>query len=38
MTVDASLATLDCMLRHRWIDDDACVGIESLFSAPLATR
>lgn len=38
MTVDASLATLDCLLRHRWIDDDACAGIESLFSAPLATR
>jgi 8-oxo-dGTP pyrophosphatase MutT (NUDIX family) len=36
MTVDASLATLDCMLRHRWIDEDACVGIESLFAAPLA--
>lgn len=37
MTVDASLATLDCMLRHRWIDEDACLGIESLFAAPLAT-
>ncbi|PMS21225.1 DUF4743 domain-containing protein [Trinickia dabaoshanensis] len=35
MTVDASLATLDCMLRHRWIDEEACAGIESLFVAPL---
>ncbi|WP_206954552.1 NUDIX hydrolase [Trinickia acidisoli] len=38
MTVDASLATLDCMLRRRWIDDDACAGIESLFAAPLVMR
>ncbi|MGN6082641.1 DUF4743 domain-containing protein [Trinickia sp.] len=37
MTVDASLATLDCMLRHRWIDEDVCLGIESLFAAPLVT-
>lgn len=34
MTVDASLATLDCMLRHRWLDEQACAGIESLFAAP----
>jgi 8-oxo-dGTP pyrophosphatase MutT (NUDIX family) len=38
MTVDASLATLDCMLRHRWIDEDACAGIEALFAAPFVTR
>ena len=38
MTVDASLATLDCMLRHGWIDEDACAGIEALFTAPFATR
>jgi len=37
MTVDASLATLDCLLRHRWIDDEACAGIEALFAAPLVT-
>ncbi|MFM0738431.1 DUF4743 domain-containing protein [Paraburkholderia xenovorans] len=34
MTVDASLATLDCLLRRRWIDDDACAGIEPLFAPP----
>jgi 8-oxo-dGTP pyrophosphatase MutT (NUDIX family) len=34
LTVDASLATLDCMLRHRWIDDEACAGIEALFAPP----
>ncbi len=38
MTVDASLATLDCMLRHRWIDEEAAVGIETLFAAPLVAR
>ena len=38
MTVDASLATLDCMLRHRWIDEEACAGIEALFAAPFVTR
>ncbi|MEM5434815.1 NUDIX hydrolase [Paraburkholderia diazotrophica] len=31
MTVDASLATLDCLLRRRWIDEDACAGIDALF-------
>lgn len=35
MTVDASLATLDCLLRRRWIDEDACAGIETLFAPPL---
>ncbi|RKF47230.1 DUF4743 domain-containing protein [Paraburkholderia fungorum] len=34
MTVDASLATLDCLLRRRWIDEDACAGIETLFAPP----
>ncbi|GJH18718.1 DUF4743 domain-containing protein [Caballeronia novacaledonica] len=34
LTVDASLATLDCMLRHQWIDDDACEGIDALFDPP----
>jgi hypothetical protein len=34
MTVDASLATLDCLLRRRWIDADACPGIETLFEPP----
>ncbi|MGF6758492.1 DUF4743 domain-containing protein [Paraburkholderia sp. GAS42] len=31
MTVDASLATLDCLLRRRWIDEDACAGIAAVF-------
>ncbi|MFC0398210.1 NUDIX hydrolase [Paraburkholderia rhizosphaerae] len=31
MTVDASLATLDCMLRRQWIDEDACAGLDALF-------
>ncbi|CAG9236569.1 NTP pyrophosphohydrolases including oxidative damage repair enzymes [Paraburkholderia sabiae] len=35
MTVDASLATLDCMLRRRWIDEDACEGIDALFEPPV---
>ncbi|CAB3664717.1 NUDIX hydrolase [Paraburkholderia rhynchosiae] len=34
MTVDASLATLDCLLRRRWIDEEACTGIEALFAQP----
>lgn len=34
MTVDASLATLDCLLRRRWIDEDACAGIDALFAPP----
>jgi 8-oxo-dGTP pyrophosphatase MutT (NUDIX family) len=34
LTVDASLATLDCLLRRRWIDEDACAGIEALFAPP----
>ncbi|MEM5387035.1 DUF4743 domain-containing protein [Paraburkholderia phymatum] len=35
MTVDASLATLDCLLRRRWIDEDACAGIDALFEPPV---
>jgi 8-oxo-dGTP pyrophosphatase MutT (NUDIX family) len=34
MTVDASLATLDCLLRRRWIDEDVCAGIDELFRPP----
>lgn len=34
MTVDASLATLDCLLRRSWIDADACPGIGMLFAPP----
>lgn len=34
LTVDASLATLDCMLRRQWIDEDACEGIAALFEPP----
>ncbi|MCC8404218.1 DUF4743 domain-containing protein [Paraburkholderia sp. MMS20-SJTN17] len=34
LTVDASLATLDCLLRRRWIDEDACAGIDALFAPP----
>lgn len=34
MTVDASLATLDCMLRRQWIDEDACEGIDAIFAPP----
>jgi 8-oxo-dGTP pyrophosphatase MutT (NUDIX family) len=34
LTVDASLATLDCLLRRRWIDEEACEGIDALFEPP----
>ncbi|SAL27257.1 NUDIX hydrolase [Caballeronia peredens] len=34
LTVDASLATLDCMLRRQWIDEDACEGIAELYEPP----
>jgi len=34
LTVDASLATLDCLLRHRWIDEEACQGIAALYAPP----
>lgn len=37
MTVDASLASLDSLLRHRWIDQHACAGIDALFAPPSAT-
>ncbi|KND55852.1 NTP pyrophosphohydrolase including oxidative damage repair enzyme [Candidatus Paraburkholderia kirkii] len=33
-TVDTSLATLDCMLRRQWIDEDACEGIAALYESP----
>jgi 8-oxo-dGTP pyrophosphatase MutT (NUDIX family) len=36
MTVDASLATLDCLLRHGWIDAARCVGFHALLDAPNA--
>ena len=35
MTVDASLATLDCLLRRHWIDEDACEGIAAIFEPPM---
>ncbi|GLU32922.1 DUF4743 domain-containing protein [Trinickia caryophylli] len=31
MTVDASLATLETMLRRRWIDEASCTGIDALW-------
>ena len=34
MTVDASLACLECFLRHRWIDEESCAGIDALFVVP----
>jgi 8-oxo-dGTP pyrophosphatase MutT (NUDIX family) len=34
LTVDASIATLDCMLRRQWIDADACEGIAALYELP----
>jgi 8-oxo-dGTP pyrophosphatase MutT (NUDIX family) len=34
MTVDASLASLDCLLRRRWIDPEACAGIDALLAPP----
>jgi 8-oxo-dGTP pyrophosphatase MutT (NUDIX family) len=34
MTVDASLATLDCLLRRRWVDEEVCAGIDALFMPP----
>jgi 8-oxo-dGTP pyrophosphatase MutT (NUDIX family) len=34
LTVDASLATLDFMLRRQWIDEDACEGLTALFEPP----
>jgi len=34
MTVDASLATLDCLLRRQWIDAEACEGIDAIFAPP----
>jgi 8-oxo-dGTP pyrophosphatase MutT (NUDIX family) len=34
LTVDASLATLDCMLRRQWIDAASCEGLAALYDAP----
>ncbi len=34
LTLDASLATLDCLLRHRLLDADAVRGIDALFARP----
>jgi 8-oxo-dGTP pyrophosphatase MutT (NUDIX family) len=34
LTVDASLATLDCLLRRRWIDEEACEGIAAIYASP----
>jgi 8-oxo-dGTP pyrophosphatase MutT (NUDIX family) len=34
LTVDASLATLDCLLRRRWIDEEACQGIAAIYTPP----
>ena len=34
MTVDASLATLDCLLRRRWLDPARSAGFDALLSAP----
>lgn len=34
MTVDASLATIDLMLRRQWIDEDACEGMQALYTPP----
>ncbi|GGD58951.1 NUDIX hydrolase [Caballeronia grimmiae] len=34
LTVDASLATLDCLLRHQWIDADACEGLDAIYAPP----
>ncbi|MFC5429564.1 DUF4743 domain-containing protein [Paraburkholderia denitrificans] len=38
MTVDASLATLDCLLRRNWIDEDACEGIAAIFEPPTLSQ
>ncbi|WP_153101430.1 NUDIX hydrolase [Paraburkholderia hayleyella] len=35
MTVDASLATLDCLLRHRWIEPQPGLEIAPLFKPPV---
>jgi 8-oxo-dGTP pyrophosphatase MutT (NUDIX family) len=34
MTVDASLATLDCLLRHGWLEASFCAGLEALCQPP----
>lgn len=35
LTVDASLATLDCLLRRQWIDEEVCEGMQAVFSPPV---
>ncbi len=35
MTVDASLATLDCAVRHGWLDAASLPGFVALYTAPL---
>jgi hypothetical protein len=35
MTVDASLATLDCLLRRKWIDEEACEGMPAIYLPPV---
>jgi 8-oxo-dGTP pyrophosphatase MutT (NUDIX family) len=35
MTVDASLATLDCLLRRNWIDEEACEGMPAIYLPPV---
>jgi hypothetical protein len=34
LTVDASLATLDCLLRRQWIDEEACEGMQAVYLPP----
>jgi 8-oxo-dGTP pyrophosphatase MutT (NUDIX family) len=34
MTVDASLATIDLLLRRQWIDEEACEGMHALYTPP----
>ncbi|MGI4812496.1 MAG: DUF4743 domain-containing protein [Janthinobacterium lividum] len=37
MTVDASIATLDCLARRGWLAADACAALNTLFQAPRVT-
>jgi 8-oxo-dGTP pyrophosphatase MutT (NUDIX family) len=34
VTIDASLAMLDSLLRHRWLAPDAAPGLDALFAPP----
>ncbi|MCY0387194.1 DUF4743 domain-containing protein [Robbsia sp. Bb-Pol-6] len=38
MTVDASITTLDCALRHGWLDADSLPGFARLMTVPLPGR